>query len=531
MKARSVAVRVACWLLIGLAAPSQAQVARVPINEFVVTGNTLLPPETLNAALAPFKGDRTMDELKQAAQAVQALYRDAGYGAVIAYVPEQSGAPGQATIAVLEGRISRVEVIGNSQFTTDNVRRSLPALKVGSTPQVRLLDTQIRLANENPAKRVALTLEPGQQAGEVDARVMVVEQSPSLWTVAVDNSGNDSTGMLRGYVRYQQAGLWDLDHVLSLQLGTSLTEPASAVSVGGNYRIPMYEHGMIADIFAAYSDANAGSSFTAAGLLNFNGSGEVLGVLLTKYLDRMGEFDPQLGLGLDLRLFLNNCDIQGLPAGACGSAGESVTVNPLSIAYSAQKGGKNPAGFSVGFSQNLGIAGPNGSAANFDAVRAGAPKYYNLLRVAGNAALSLPSQWQLQGRLSGQLTGDALIPGEQFGIAGASTVRGYIEREVIGDRGVVGSVELYAPALLEPFGAQQAILQGLAFVDAGKVWNHLDTPCVGTSSNCPLASVGLGVRTALRALQLRLDVAYALKDGNSTTAGDIRANFLATYSF
>ena len=531
MKARSVAVRIACWLLVGLAASGQAQVARVQVNEFVVTGNTLLPPETLDAALAPFKGERTLDELKLAAQAVQALYRDAGYGAVIAYVPEQSGSPGRATIAVLEGRISRVEVIGNSQFTADNIRRSLPALQVGTTPQVRLLDTQVRLANENPAKRIALTLEPGQQAGEVDARVMVVEQSPSFWTLAVDNSGNDSTGMYRGYVRYQQADLWDLDHVLSFQVGTSLTEPSSALSIGGNYRIPIYEYGMTADIFAAYSDANAGSTFTAAGVLNFNGSGEVAGVLLTKYLERLGEFDPQLGVGLDLRLFLNNCDIQGLPAGACGSAGESVTVNPLTIAYSAQRGGKNPAGFSVGLSQNLGLAGPNGSAANFDAVRPGAPKYYTLFRVGGNGAVSLPSQWQLQGRLSGQLTADALIPGEQFGIAGANTVRGYIEREVVGDQGVAGSVELYAPPMLEPFGTQQAMLQGLAFVDAGKVWNHLDTPCVGTSSICPLASVGLGLRAAFRGLQLRVDVGYALKDGNSTMAGDIRANFLATYSF
>ncbi|MGL6113137.1 MAG: ShlB/FhaC/HecB family hemolysin secretion/activation protein [Rubrivivax sp.] len=521
----------ACWLLVGLAAPALAQVARVPINEFVVTGNTLLPPETLNAALAPYKGERTLDELKQAALAVQALYRDAGYGAVIAYVPEQRGAPGRATIAVLEGRIARVEVVGNSQFSADNIRRSLPALTVGSTPQVRRLDTQIRLANENPAKRLALTLEPGQQAGEVDARVLVVEQSPSLWTVAVDNTGNDSTGMFRGYLRYQQAALWDLDHVLSLQVGTSLTKPASAVSIGGNYRIPMYEHGMTADIFAAYSDADGGNTFTAAGTLRFNGSGEVLGALLTKHLERWGDFDQQLGFGLDLRLYLNNCDIVGLPAGACGSSGESVTVNPLSIAYTAQKSGKNPAGFSLGFSQNLGLAGPNGNAANFDAVRAGAEKYYTLLRLAGYATLPLPDQWQLQGRVSGQLTPDALIPGEQFGIAGANTVRGYLEREVIGDRGVVGSVELYAPALLEPMGVRQSMLQLLTFVDAGKVWNHLDTPCVGTASSCPLASVGLGIRAGLQALQLRLDVAYALKDGNSTTAGDTRASFLATYNF
>jgi hemolysin activation/secretion protein len=398
---------------------------------------------------------------------------------------------------------------------------------------VRHLDTQIRLANENPAKRIALTLEPGQQAGEVDARVLVVEQSPSLWTVAVDNSGNDSTGMYRGYLRYQQAALWDLDHVLSLQVGSSLTEPSSALSIGGNYRIPIYEHGMTLDIFAAYSDADGGSTLTAAGALRFNGSGEVLGALLTKHLRRWGDFDQQVGLGLDYRQYLNTCEIAGLPPGACGSAGESVTVTPLSIAYTGQKAGKNPAGFSLGLSHNLGVFGPNGSAANFEAVRPGAEQHYTLLRLAGYATLGLPGQWQLQGRLSGQLTPDALIPGEQFGIAGATTVRGYVEREVIGDRGVVGSVELYAPAWLEPFGTPETVLQGLAFADAGKVWNYQDTPCVSysPSSSCPLASVGLGIRAAMQGFQLRVDVGYALRDGNTTLAGDVRTNFLATYSF
>jgi hemolysin activation/secretion protein len=531
MNARSHVVRVACWLLVVLSTPSQAQDARIPINEFVVTGNTLLPTETLNSALDPYKGERTLEELNQAAQAVQALYREAGYGAVIAYVPEQRGPAGQVTIAVLEGRISRVEVIGNSQFSADNIRRSLPGLTVGSTPHVRRLDTQIRLANENPAKRIALTLEPGQQAGEVDARVLVVEQSPSLWTVAVDNTGNDSTGMYRGYLRYQQAALWDLDHVLSLQVGSSLTEPSSAVSIGGNYRIPIYEHGMTLDIFAAYSDADGGNTFTAAGSLRFSGSGEVLGALLTKHLQRWGDFDQQVGFGLDYRQYLNSCEIAGLPPGACGSAGENVSVTPLSIAYTGQKAGKNPAGFSLGLSHNLGLFGPDRSAENFDAVRPGAKQYYTLLRLAGYATLELPGQWQLQGRLSGQLTPDALIPGEQFGIAGATTVRGYIEREVIGDRGVVGSVELYAPAWLEPFGTPKAMLQGLAFVDAAAVWNYQDTPCVGLNSSCPLASVGLGLRAGLQGLQLRADVGYALKDGNSTMAGDLRTNFLVTYSF
>src|SRR5690349_3120919 len=123
---KSAFVKLACALLLALLSAARAQEARVPVTQFDITGNTLLPQNTLDAALEPFKGDRTLKELQQAAAVVQALYRDAGYGGVVAYVPPQTGAPGHATIAVLEGRVSHVYIAGNSQFSDANIRRAVP---------------------------------------------------------------------------------------------------------------------------------------------------------------------------------------------------------------------------------------------------------------------------------------------------------------------------------------------------------------------------------------------------------------------
>lgn len=525
------AARWTCGLALSACLLGHAQPISITVERVTVTGNTLLAPEVLAGALARYKGELTLEDLRQAAQAVQALYRDAGYGGVIAYVPPQTADVGQATIAVLEGHVDRLEVIGNKNFSSQNILRSVPALKQGATPQVRRLDTQVQMANENAAKQLALTLEAGEKTGEVNANLMVTEQPPSSWTGVVDNSGNDATGLLRGYLRYQKADLWDLDHVLSIQAGTSLEKPSAAPSIGANYRIPLYAQSTTIDLFAAYSDANNGGTATAAGILQFNGRGGALGVLATKHFDRIGEFSQQLALGVDTRLFLNDCSIQGLPNGACGNAGESVTINPLTITYSTRRAGELPIGFSLGVSTNLGALGPHRDSADFQAVRDGAPKSYSLARASGFAALALPQQWQLQGRLSSQFTHDALIPGEQFGIAGANSVRGYLEREVVGDEGVAGSVELYAPMFTEPMGVPQSTLQLLAFFDAGTVWNRRDAPCRGVHSTCRLSSVGLGLRARWQTLQLRLDVANALKDGNSTESGRIRANFQASYGF
>ena len=197
MTTRCAIHRLACGLLLSLALQVQAQQPRVQVDEFVVTGNTLLPAATVAAAVAPFKGERTLDELQQAARAVQALYRDAGYGAVVAYLPPQSGPAGRVTIAVLEGHLALVVVSGNQQFSEANIRRSLPGLVEGRTPQVRRIDTEIQLANENPAKQLALSLEAGQRPGEVEARVLVSEQPAHRWSVLLDNTGNANTGRLR----------------------------------------------------------------------------------------------------------------------------------------------------------------------------------------------------------------------------------------------------------------------------------------------------------------------------------------------
>lgn len=531
MKATTSKSRFACALLLVAAASASAQAPRVPVNEFVVTGNTLLPPDVLDAALSRFKGERSLDELKQAAQAVQALYREAGYGAVVAYVPEQSGAPGRATIAVLEGRIARIAVTGNSRFSEDNIRRSLPLLTLGVTPAVRRLDAQIQLANENPAKQLALSLEAGQGPGEVEARIVVTELPPSRWSVSLDNSGNANTGRTRATLGYQNAALWDLDHVASLQLQVSPEKIESVAVLSASYRIPLYVPGMTVDLFAAHSDVDGGSTSTLAGPLQFSGKGEVLGLRLNKPLGRWGELDQRLSLGLDWRAYLNECGIVGLPAGACGSSGASVAVHPISLEYSVQRAGERPLGFNLSLSHNLALGGRHAAASDFDAVRAGAKRRYSMLRAGAYGALALPAAWRLQARINGQSSGDALVPGEQFGIAGANTVRGYEEREVTGDSGVVASVELYSPDMLRTAENQRMTLRWLGFADGGKAWNHLDTPCRDSQSSCSLRSLGLGLRLGLGAWQLRLDLAHALTKGTRTARGDNRAHLQATYSF
>ena len=168
----------------------------------------------------------------------------------------------------------------------------------------------------------------------------------------------------------------------------------------------------------------------------------------------------------------------------------------------------------------------------------------------GFGGLALPGGWQLQGRLNGQYSPDALVSGEQLGLGGANSVRGYEEREIVGDSGFFAALELHgpdvakrlsgifgvrSPGTTEAAGAEPAApafdLRLLAFTDAGRVSNQAGLPCRDAQTRCSLASFGLGARLSAGPLQVRLDVAQALRAGQRSAANDLTLHFMANYSF
>ncbi len=538
-------VALACGLVctLGLGTASQAQlpataggvVASTPAGEtvqvkgFWVEGNTLLDAGLIKATLEPFRGQRSLTDLKRAAEAVQALYGAAGFGAVVAYLPPQPVKDGVVTIAVLEGKVAKVGVQGAKRLSAERVRAALPALVESATPRLKRIDRELQLANENPGRQLGVLLGPGAAPGEVEATVKVDEQAATRWNLGLDNTGNERTGDWRVSLGWQHADISGHDDVLSVQGQTSPTDPAKVKVLSAGYRLPLVSQLAALDLFAAYSNVDGGVQSTAAGGLRFAGKGRIAGARTQWYLPRAGEFDQRLSVGLEYRAYLNSCGVEGLPDGACGAAGESVTVHPLTAEYSVQRAGTVTAGGSIAVAHNLGLGGSHADAASFEAVRAGAKRRYTVLRASANLSVPVFDDWSLGGRISAQLANDALVPGEQFGIGGAGSVRGYHERELAGDSGLQASLELVTPKLgwLGP----DADLRLLGFVDAGQISNQADAHCRPGKTRCTLGSAGLGLRLGWGPVQLRLAAAQALDDAATTQRGDWRGHVSVSASF
>lgn len=517
-------------------APPASSAPTITVTRYEVQGNTLLPDAALAERLAAYTGAATAERLRAAAAAVQELYRRAGWGGVVAFLPEQDLQGGLVRIRVVEGKLASVDISENKQFSTANVRASLPSLVPGTTPQVRLIDAEIQLANENPAKTVQVLLQPGAAPGSIVAAVTVQEQPVQRFSARLDNTGGATIGRWRAALGWQHANVAGLDHVFAAEFQTAPQEPSAVKVFSGSYRAPLYGHSMALDAYGAWSNVDAGKVGSAAGDLQFSGRGAIAGLRLNAYLPRLGNVDQRLLAGLEYRDYKNSCTIEGLPQGACGSAGASVAVLPLALSYTNQASGEWRWGTSVSLLHNVGAPGAHAAQADFEAVRPGSRRAYTLLRAAAQLTLPLGDSLSASARLNAQRSVQPLIPGEMFGSGGAGSVRGFEERELSGDSGLTLSLELQGANLAPAWAETSPSLRGadlrlLAFADAGYLSNRHDAPCLAGATHCHMGSLGLGLRLGWKDLTLRLDIARAMSTAVTTAKGDLHAHFSLLYSF
>jgi len=508
--------------------------SRLVVKRFEVRGNESLSQAQIDAVLAPYTGEfDNLAALQGAAAALQGAYRKTGRLITQVILPPQEISDGVVILQVIEGRISTVAVSGHQRLAEDTIRASLPVLAPGRTIDLHELNAALQLANENPSRRLAVNFRPDKNAGEVVANVRVQEADAQRFTLNLSDTGNDSTGDLRLSLAWQNTNLFQKDHVATLQY-TLAPDDLDAVSiVGGGYRIPFYRQGLLLDLVAAYSNVSSGGVTIPSGTLDFSGEGLVLGGQLTRLLPAVLKLQHRATVSFYQRQYRNDCSINNNNA-ACGNSGVDYTTQPLALGYSGKwtQPGRQ-INFNLGGSVNI-PGGPNSSAADFAAARVGADNRYLIWRAGADVNQQLPSNWQLRAALEAQQASEPLVSGEQFGLGGYDSVRGFNERTLTGDRGWRGTLELYAPDLGGRIG-QSAGLSGLAlrplvFLDAGRATRV--NPQAGESAGESIASAGLGLRFGHGGkLSGQLDWGRVINGGGGVDDGDSRFHFSLGYIF
>ena len=375
----------------------------------------------------------------------------------------------------------------------------------------------------------------GAEEGLVDAVVRVSDERPTKYSLTMDNTGTQQTGLYRIGVGFQNANLWSRDHVISGQYVTSPNDPDApngvipkpsnrVYIVGMSYRIPLYAGGDSIDISAGYSNVNSG---VIQNLFNVSGSGSIFGARYNLNLRKWGDLEQRLSFGYDWRAYTNR--VTSIGGGA--ALVPDVNVQPVSVTYlGLYRTAESETSFNVGAYKNLPYRKDAGQNA-FSASRLDSPAAYFLTRYAINHNRAFQNDWQMRVAFNGQMTRNKLISGEQFGVGGADSVRGFLEREVTNDNGYRGTIEFYTP----DYGGKIPWSSGLRartvfFYDWGQVKRM--GPLVGETFQQGLASMGVGLRLAQGTnLSIKIDFGHITNAGGSQGRNEGRAHASMAYVF
>ncbi|MGD0959300.1 MAG: ShlB/FhaC/HecB family hemolysin secretion/activation protein [Methylomonas sp.] len=498
------------------------------IRRYVIEGNSRVDGSSLTRAVAPFIGEnRGFSAIQSAVSAIKSVYKNAGYEAVRVLIPKQEIDDGSVYLQVVEAKLGKVDVKGNKFFDADNIRHATPSLREGETPNVNDLGAELRLSNENNAKQTQVTFRQSDDPHTVDAVVNVADARPWHAATSMDNTGTDQTGNWRWGFAFLHSNVLNLDHVLAAQFVTSPERMSDVQIFGMNYRIPLYRLGDELELSANHSSVNSGVVNTTAGNYGISGSGDNFGAHYIYLLPRFLDWDQRLNIGFDYRIYDNNVTLQGFSEASLVPGTE---VHPLSVTYAGSfRQPERQLSFSAGLYQNI-PGGGKGDESAIHAARLTADAAYTLVRYAFNFTQNLPKNWQLHTEFNGQQTNDALISGEQFGIGGINSVRGFQERTLSNDKGFRAALEIYTPDFGRFVETVPLKLRALTYFNAGDVWRNFALPGEATFNH--ISSIGLGFRGNIsQNVQMRLDLSCVLDATGVSNVGQKHAQASFVYLF
>jgi hemolysin activation/secretion protein len=496
-----------------------------PVQKINVTGSTIFSPEQIQAVVQRFEGKTlTVEQLREAADAITQLYLNQGYITSRAILADQAITNGVVEIRVLEGSLEDIKIEG-ARRVNDNYIRSRVRLGAKTPLNTAQLEDQLRLLRADPLfSNVEASLRAGTGIGQSILIVRVTEANPFEGSAGVDNYSPPSVGGERlglNLLYRNVTGNGDA-------FGGSFyhTTQGGADSLDLSYRLPVNAMNGALQLRTSFTRNKVIES--AFRSLGFQGDSELYEISFQQPLIRSPRQEFSLSLGFayqDNKSTYNLIDFFGPPSPGADAEGRTRTsVIKFGQDY-LRRDAKGAWSLRSLFSFGTGL---------FDATTNKPPlpdgRFFSWLGQVQRVQILGNNNFLITG-VDVQLTPNRLLPSQQFVIGGGQSLRGYRQNIRAADNGVRFSLE--DRIALERNEAGNPTFQLAPFFDAGVVWNN-DTRNYPLPPDQFLAGVGLGlIWEPVPKLSLRVDYAYPLiriKDrGNN--AQDEAVYFNVRYQF
>lgn len=452
-------------------APSPVLPGAVPesiiINAFDVIGSTVFSESDLAKITDPYLNrPLTPADLFEVRSAITQRYVDQGYVNSGAYIPPQTLTDGILQIQVLEGRLTDINVTINGRLSPNYVRDRLAL--AGATPlnSERLLDGLRVLQIDPLIQTITAELATGTEPGTSILDVEVTVADTFDVELRTDNNRSPSVGSWRRGIALTEGNLLGQGDRIELEyLNTSGSD-----EINLDYAFPVNARNGTIGWQTSVSDSSViEDPFT---VLDIQSESQSYGVSFRQPLVQTPNEELALGLRLTHQRsktdFLSDVigESVGFPSPGADVEGRT-RLSALRFSQEWTQTGNREvlalfSEFSLGLDLLDATVNDNAPDSQFFAWR-GQAQWVKLL--APETLLLL------KGGL--QLSGDNLLPLEEFGLGGQQTVRGYRQNVLLTDNGFSLSGEVRLPV----YRARDisGLLQLAPFVDVGGGWNHNGT--------------------------------------------------------
>lgn len=404
--------------------------------------------------------------LRQIVEDINELLLKERFVTASAYLPPQEIVNGVVHIAILEGRLGKLEVSGSKVLSPSFVRSyvHLQPRQIVDLPRVA---NDLARFNDTGVARIQAIVRPGAQFGLTDIQLSVTEPPRNQLQVFVDNQGvaavgRDEIGML--YQLYAPAGIDDQLTIYAVKSEGSLMGSVA-------YNLPINSSG-----------GRAGISVSSGDIRDVSGIYQPLSISGWSN-DVSANAAQPLYVGGNWILLANGS--LSYVASRSSELDMTVTSDTAKLETVGFKVGYTDPGFSASVSLNNSFVQSHSDVSGVDTD-------FDLIGGTFFARGLLPAGFV--GVISGswQKSSQEFIPGsELFQVGGPTTVRGYPSNAAAGPSGYFANFELHH--LIRIFGGRstnRVNLDGFVFLDQGEVFNYYPT-------SQDLRSVGAGLSWGL----------------------------------
>jgi hemolysin activation/secretion protein len=434
---------------------------KIKVKQFDVVGSTIFKPEDFAAVTAAYVGrELSFTDILQVRSAITKLYTEKGYVTTGALVVPQTLNDGTLKIQVVEGEVETISVKGHSRLREQFIRDRIQLGTSKPLNVTELLSNLQSLRLDPRIKNLSADLQSGIRPGSNRLQVEIEEADTFGITTSFDNGRSPSVGSFRRKVELREANLFGFGDTFNF--GYSNTRGSNGIDVG--YALPINaKNGTLSFNYSGSRNKVIEDPFSALDIVSKSRYYEVgfRQPLVQKPTQELAigfnfaRQESQTELGID--------NIGPFPLSPGADSQGRTNVSALRFFQEFTERSNNHvfalrSQFSVGLNWLGATTNETGPDSRFLSWR-GQGQWVQ--------QLAPETLFLIKGDL--QFASKSLLPLEQFGLGGVSTVRGYRQDAILSDSGLLMSAEVRLPIVKSR--KLGGVLQIAPFFDFGAAWN------------------------------------------------------------